>query len=120
MSSAFGVCSFQWPGAHSMKTGMKRYYWIFNRNPGPSYYVLDRKTGEKIHEGWDKDKAITLMDEKNAEDAKERGIDISNAVETPSNYYGTRNSTPREIAPMVRHGGINGSSPAVEEATAVD
>jgi hypothetical protein len=100
-----------------MKYGMKRFYYIFNREPGPSYYAFDRTTGEKIHEGWDKDKAIKLVDEKNAEDAKAKGIDLTDAVETPSNYYGTRNGTPREIAPMVRHGG---PAQAAEPEAAVD
>lgn len=103
-----------------MKNGLKRFYKIFNRDPGPSYYVFDRKTGEKIHEGWDQEKAINLVNEKNDEDAKERGVDLTNAVETPANYYGTRHSTPCEIAPMPRHGGPAAPPAEPEPATATE
>lgn len=89
-----------------MKNGLKRYYKIYNRDPGPSYYVFDRTTGEKVHEGWDQAKANELMNDLNVQDAKEKGLDITEAVETPTAYYGLRNSTPKEIAPMVRHGAI--------------
>lgn len=104
-----------------MKNGLKRFYRIYNRKPGPSHYVFDRKTGEKIHEGYDETAAIKLVNLKNEEDAKERGIEFEEAIDTPFSYYGSRSGIAREIAPMVRHG--SKSSTVVEpqaspEATA--
>jgi len=94
-----------------MKNGVKRFYRVFNYKPGPNYFVFDRKTGEKIHESSDKEKADDIVNEKNAEDAKARGIELNEVVETPSHYFGSRNGIAREIAPMVRHGA---KSPTVQ------